>query len=704
MARAFFVQVLFCLIGASLSAQIDSLVPKKMELDTVVHQKMAFDTVEAKIKILTQEASFSNLKVLTDTWYEEVQGVMITFDVDFRYSPYELYPDSNHANLRYKARLEIFDAEGKKMAAVPDASGYTVVNLEIKIQQYVVLNKGQHKRSKKQFFIPYYALNLPEGKHLLNLSLSLRDEQTEKWLIENQIAEGVIRKPRSTLIKIKLKNIEVAETDKNNETWDFSVLSKREELPDIKWRLDRGGISQYNSRKQNNTFVYKGNTYDETDYLTVSKGDKLFLAVKDYDLLSFSDDIGTLFFDPNDSTFLAGGEKTFSFGKVIKLVLEAEVIDAPGVKIGGLKIEGYKVENGETGAVLSFNYQKFGAHESQSSRLRVYANNDEELLVKNAKMLVGGMEQEDPGIFVFGKDDLGNVSIFIPNYELLSINQGNPLEVDMRVWTRFRNLMYNSSNLVAQLKPIEVELKDLRFKKISIEEATELGTQGVKMSFSWSLPVGYHTELKDALFPIKIKINHDEERILPTQRRLIEKGGMSFEGDQVKIIPDKTGGKVVQFIPWYSLNLSPGAHVFDISVEGKLDAPSFSMNLGSFFHSDTLVSPALKAFSFKVSEISVKKPNPDVDYRWRVSLGGKLLYTAEKGKGLGNVQWPAAHVVRGKAVNGDNLRIEVFKSGIANETKVLAAWDISIDKLEVLKDKKIKLKADEVRKLIIVPQ
>ena len=127
---------------------------------------------------------------------------------------------------------------------------------------------------KIEIFIPWYQLNLLEGKAYLQYSLFASSQSRAIKFPELGKGGRVVLAPRLRNYHFSLTNLEIVDGD-----YDVEFLKAGSHKPDLQWMLQLGRDNLYTSKQINNTLkAPKGEAN-----ITVAEGDKLSIVLYDID-------------------------------------------------------------------------------------------------------------------------------------------------------------------------------------------------------------------------------------------------------------------------------------------------------------------------------------------------------------------------------------------------------------------------------------
>lgn len=224
-------------------------------------------------------------------------------------------------NIELEAAIELKDTSGVPLitAIVYDANG-TPVKAAVKKSRY---NIGGLAGSERMGFIskfpvklsiPYYILDLKEGRHSLSVKISaaVRYGAKEPEKVECRGEDSVslsIDKPAVRKFQVIMRELRVEERNLRDNNWDSGGRAR---LPDLRYKVELGSkatrdIVYFSSVVQNSL---SAGWIDYSGVIAISEGDTVNIAVYDKD---------TMFDDPI-------GRKKLSLDELIKMANKGEKI------------------------------------------------------------------------------------------------------------------------------------------------------------------------------------------------------------------------------------------------------------------------------------------------------------------------------------------------------------------------------------------
>jgi hypothetical protein len=180
-----------------------------------------------------------------------------------------------------------------------------------------------------KFFVPYYILDLKEGKQpiLLKISANIKYGAAEPEELEcrgKTSANLNINKPAVRKFHIMVRELRVDEKTLQDNNWDNGGGSSG--LPDLRYKIEAGS-------KSTTDILYTSNTVknslsaawiDYSGILTISEGDIISIVVYDKDTM-FDDPIGRIKFNLEELKKVADKGEKIRFGLVNSCLIAVKI-------------------------------------------------------------------------------------------------------------------------------------------------------------------------------------------------------------------------------------------------------------------------------------------------------------------------------------------------------------------------------------------
>lgn len=225
------------------------------------------------------------LKVVPDTTVGGVQGVSIMLTMKHVYDT--LFHGRTHPATVF-ADIEIMSAK-KAVTATQKTSSYRIgkgnAGCRIRPQTHGVVVKNIH--------IPYYALELKEGKYTLDFAVKAWQNDTTTFaekvyripVKHDSLFSAQANIPSKQYFKVLVSGVRAMETDFDGKQWDYNMISGAP--PDIVWKVmtSEGEKTDYLFVSPMMKNSYSAAWLDDSGKLCLSKGDRFYLKVYDNDPL-----------------------------------------------------------------------------------------------------------------------------------------------------------------------------------------------------------------------------------------------------------------------------------------------------------------------------------------------------------------------------------------------------------------------------------
>ena len=241
----------------------------------------------------------STIDVETDYMYEGAEGINITYKYSFLPLEEQNHNDTILKNATFGINTVFFEngnaikpAAGYKslLNENGDASvNFTFFGTELNASKFYKL---------KSVFIPYAALNLPEGNHVLSVRgiFSGTDGAGVKHEQVIQKDNVSFNKPKTNVFTLNIDYIEANTLNSRGQAWDYAIF--RTDAPDVGINVLVGKTSVWSSHV-NDTYMFSVGPNSKDISFLISEKDNVNILVQDIDVM-FHDFIAKWVFTTSD--------------------------------------------------------------------------------------------------------------------------------------------------------------------------------------------------------------------------------------------------------------------------------------------------------------------------------------------------------------------------------------------------------------------
>lgn len=262
-----------------------------------------------------QEVVFKNVSASAQL-HNEVNCLAIKFDAVLKYSYNQLLQQGDSCDqylIEAYLKNEGLTGVAKGYGSYQDTEG------KLKVGYPVLLANDVKYFGNITVYIPLAAINLSEGPQILTPVFKITDRW--KHLITNSapVEPFTVVFPQKLNLRVSVKEIQAAETDFKNEFWDYFFADTLVARPEVCWSVLLATKKINGSPYTKDSYSYKDPEGKDDIEFAICKNDIFYINVFDFDMLSFSDQIGSMRIDMNDMKQFSGSNFTTKFGKVQKM-------------------------------------------------------------------------------------------------------------------------------------------------------------------------------------------------------------------------------------------------------------------------------------------------------------------------------------------------------------------------------------------------
>ncbi len=240
----------------------------------------------------------SNIGVLPDFTFEGAKGINLTFQYNFLPIYEQTHNDTILQDCTFKLKVKL-ESNNAKIGA---AKGYQLMeNSQNELEYIITLSgtdlQGSTVNKKTNQFIPFAAMQLPEGTHVINVQTTLSGKDVlgneyQQKFEKNSIS---IAKPATQLFTMNIDHIEVKPFTSSGQAWDYAFL--KTDAPDVGVNIMVGNTSVY-KKNVNDSYMFAAGPDSRNITFAISKNDKVVVKIQDIDVL-FHDFVAKWVFSTN---------------------------------------------------------------------------------------------------------------------------------------------------------------------------------------------------------------------------------------------------------------------------------------------------------------------------------------------------------------------------------------------------------------------
>lgn len=624
-----------------------------------------------------------------------IQGASILFNVDLssRISP----RDTN--GFTFSVTAWLYDAQGRPVSALPDADLYKAPDGRFRDSTIIRAGNGTVQLESEYLFLPYYAMALEPGPQPLSVRLSLRNLRSGNLVTETDLIPLQIQMPSVKLFSFQLQALEVYDTDGLGATWDPVVFSPRELYPDLEWLLRRGAERVHLSDRVKNRLDYTiDEVKDQTRVFSLAEGDSISLIVRDYDLLSSSDIIGTQQIVPWSAKHDATINTAFGRVKKASYVLRETVI--PKVQVTELTAdEGYR-ERGISGVRLRFHFDLGQLSKGGQIQLVPEFLWGGKAYAPRFMRIKAGPALPGTNLALSLVRPNGDVEVFFPWYALPE-GKAEGLRLNAVMLVEGKSFALSTQQVLLS-KSRELP-EDFEFGQLSIAHDSMDHIMGLRISCAYRISSLYLTELANTSLSLKPSIIAPNGPLPVESMQLRAPAGVSLYQGALPITADRDTGSFDLFVPYHLLSGLKGPQVFSINYAGMLRYQGVDYPIGARATETVVDLPEIHPHRFQIKEVAAKREKwmlTDPNIAWRVMIGNHQCYTSRVIYAQKNPRWKGNESVLLYAHPQDEVRIEILHMTHENQARILSLWKGPLSSLPTGGGKSGNLKLPGVKRVL----
>lgn len=572
-----------------------------------------------------------NVKVDPNGLQKGIKGISISFDLRFARSEEGEIPIFKEDPGPFLIRAFVTDPNGLNLNGTDDAPNYRNQKSYCRDSIRVMLPEKGIVVPQLQLFIPFYAIDLRSGTYDLQVRIQMRESGNEQLVQELAPVAIKIEKPPLKLMRLSVKYFKVDSSDFSGGNWDYHLLNEDESRPDPEWKLMRGRFAVYKPRRLKNTFEYAGGSMDLTPLFTLSEGDLLELVIEDFDLTSYSDQIGNTTVNPWRPDFPFSTYQKRDFGKVKDFTFSLFGFYLPDLEIGNIRSTAPHQYEGVTGTSVSFDFKVTGRPDASKFFIELMHSIGAAEETPRFVRVVSGPGHVDAESHLIMDADQGTIELFIPHYGMSSTSGGVP--GFLAIFARIRMEGQNYT-LVQRLKrlnnPLVDELKEVQFRSYSVDMDKKGAHAGFRVVCELNMPELYFSDIPDREYRFRPGVLFPSGPIDPTWIEYADDAPGKLSGSEL-LLDISPGPKVVEmFIPAYHFEELP-KDKFQVKLNAvvRMGREAEELVVGTAETSMEIVVPEPDSIWVRVPELTSKKyPWMDggANLQWRLRSGDVVLF------------------------------------------------------------------------------
>ncbi|MBP6731933.1 MAG: hypothetical protein KA149_07740 [Chitinophagales bacterium] len=283
----------------------------------IKHISVCFLFLLAGLPVFAQQQIGIKTLSLQSTTYNEVTCLAVKFNATLKYSLNNLLQQGDSSCDKYIVEVKL-----KTDNFINTTKGYGTYQNDkglVKNTYVLLLSNDVREFDNLTIYIPMAALDIPEGESTLTPVFTVTDKRKREIAKDIAGEPFKITVPQKIKLHVMVKDITVAETDARGELWDYFFADTAAAKPEVCWSILLAQKKINGSPYTKDSYTYKDEEGKDAVEFTISKNDIFYLNTYDYDMMSFSDEIGSLRIDMNEMERFSGSNFTSRFGKVVKI-------------------------------------------------------------------------------------------------------------------------------------------------------------------------------------------------------------------------------------------------------------------------------------------------------------------------------------------------------------------------------------------------
>jgi hypothetical protein len=653
-----------------------------------------------------QSATFANFNLVDGDSLAGIHGIRLNFDVLMKFRGDAIIGE-DESSIDYDVVATLFDETGRRIASNADAIAYSDSNGNCTDTTRIVQAKFHQNFEKVDLFVPYYAMSVLPGKRKISVQIAVFDKRDRRKVGESELLTANFEMPVLNRFRVRMNRIEVSEKDGKDDSWDYYFLNKREVLPDIRWSLLRGRKQMLMSDKQKNKVVYEGDPEkDQTQWFTLAESDRIVIRVQDFDLITFSDEIGAVEMNPWSGEFSPNREIDIAFGQVLSARFMFEQLREPKLMLSTFELLESDSEEGVTGIRLRFDYKL--EYDIVGVRFRIRLAElltEADFSPRFAWVVSGPAEHVEAADFQLTSNS-GTVELFIPHYGLSPAPfREKPslllLSGEWRLDGQTFPMAGRQRELLQKHKPVN----DFVFGQWSAGEEIREGIVGLLFSCEYRVSGHYLKDLPGAALRLYPEMKMQLGAVPPGYLQRIAPADAKWKNDVLLLSPEVDSSRLDLFMPYYMLPRELENLQLDLSYHADMTWEGKKTDLGGFELEQEISLPRRISLRIRVKEAGAKRQKRFFNQpalEWRVYQGNMEKYRSRPiAHDKTILEWRPEEAAELVLTEKDHIRVEVYRVVGNSEPTRLGLWEGELTDLPEVQKGFHKLEAEGLKKLTV---
>jgi hypothetical protein len=654
--------------------------------------------LQAQALQAAEGAAFKNVELLPDQTNDGLKGIAVKFELTFKSVMVA------GAAAPYYLEARVLDEYGQPIAAASNAKGYADLDGFCRDSMPLTLAMPDASGGEQALFLPYFALGLPVGPNHIKVRLLVIDQRSRQVLARTELLDLRFQKPRMKLYRMRVDRIEAFTTDADGETWDYKFLNARDIYPELIWSLRRGHHDVFESPKQKNDTIYVGNAEDMSPWIWLSEGDRIHFYVRDFDLLGYSDLVGSLGIDIWQAGFQAGRAHALNFERVRQAQVMQEAIDPPKVSLTGFEVIENDRQAGMTGTRIKLEYAVDqgvkGSRFILGARLRFAGGS---VMPQMLRVIGPGAVPLVPGVVELTAQR-SNLELFVPHFALpdsllaramLQVEAGIVLDDQGFVLTRQQR----------QLLETGAPVDDMVYGQWKVGVHEVAGRGGLRLTLDYELPEAYFQDLGKAQIALVPAFQASWGAIDNKALEVLGDEAGGWDGQELHLDAATRQGSLDLFLPFAACPPGGGNTLITARYKTQLQFGGRSIALGAIERQSAVELPTLLQLQLGLREASVVRRQWILSHPsmyWELRCGSKLLHRSQVVPEQRNARWPDSDLCQWVVAQSDRIEVRVYHKVTDGEPdRLLDMWTGQLADLPNRIKGNVRLQTDDLKKMLL---